>query len=642
MKNISLIVALLIGLNTFITVQSQSIKPSVPIESARASEVVFPQTELFHLSHEKSNLSRHIGLNPDQYDVYEIDQNILRQLNQNAPETLNLLIPSETFGEMEIELVQVNIFGSNFKVFEANNLANLPYKKGKYYRGMIKDNPNSIVALSIFENGVRGIFSDRRGNFILGKQQTQINNEIYIFYNDLTTQSGFYWECGVKDYGIAYSHEELSFSVDSRSLNNCLEIYFEVDYDIFEDKGFERAVDYVTALFNEVATLYSNEHIKMVIGGIGVWISTSPYSGNSSSDMLRQFQDYWDTDIYGDLGMLLSYQASGGIAAGFSGLCNSNQDQSLSFSSISGNFQGVPTYSWNVEVITHELGHLLGSRHTHACVWNGNGTQIDDCGNVWADNQNKPIEGSRCYDDNSTIIPAGGGTIMSYCHLNNVGINFSRGFGTQPGNVIRNQVLNASCLTFCEPCTDYLVLTPEGPGSLSGSAEYEANIIEASNTILSGADIKYKAGSNIRLLPRFVAQAGANFSAYINGCTSNTNTHNLNFGDGSIDFNRDENIQDIGSEAVSRKNNFNGKFVVYPNPFSATTNLEYSLQEATEVTLSIRNSLGQSVARPVYKEQKYAGTHKVEFNGTHLPAGIYFCILEVNGQQLIQKLMISR
>ena len=42
-------------------------------------------------------------------------------------------------------------------------------------------------------------------------------------------------------------------------------------------------------------------------------------------------------------------------------------------------YANVPTYSWTVMVFTHEMGHLMGSRHTHACVWNGNNTQIDGC-----------------------------------------------------------------------------------------------------------------------------------------------------------------------------------------------------------------------------------------------------------------------
>ena len=38
---------------------------------------------------------------------------------------------------------------------------------------------------------------------------------------------------------------------------------------------------------------------------------------------------------------------------------------------------------------------------------------------------------------------------MSYCHLNPVGINFNNGFGTQPKNLIVNNINGASCLTTC-------------------------------------------------------------------------------------------------------------------------------------------------------------------------------------------------
>jgi hypothetical protein len=83
--------------------------------------------------------------------------------------------------------------------------------------------------------------------------------------------------------------------------------------------------------------------------------------------MLSDFQSYRN-DVNGDLGHLLSYKASGGIAAGFSGLCNSNPDNSLCFSSINSSYSQVPTYSFTIMVTTHEFGHLFGSRHTHACV----------------------------------------------------------------------------------------------------------------------------------------------------------------------------------------------------------------------------------------------------------------------------------
>jgi hypothetical protein len=86
-------------------------------------------------------------------------------------------------------------------------------------------------------------------------------------------------------------------------------------------------------------------------------------------------------------------------------------------------------------VITHEMGHLMGSRHTHACVWNGNNTAIDGCSGA--------TEGGCALPG----IPASGGTIMSYCHQQSVGINFNLGFGPQPAAFILNIFNTATCYT---------------------------------------------------------------------------------------------------------------------------------------------------------------------------------------------------
>lgn len=100
-------------------------------------------------------------------------------------------------------------------------------------------------------------------------------------------------------------------------------------------------------------------------------------------------------------------------------------------------------------VVTHEFGHLFGSRHTHACIWNGNNTAIDGCGSC-QENADPNIPG--CNWCTQPPVPSNGGTIMSYCHITSAGINFSLGFGPQPGNVIRDRVANGSCLSACDPC----------------------------------------------------------------------------------------------------------------------------------------------------------------------------------------------
>jgi hypothetical protein len=127
-------------------------------------------------------------------------------------------------------------------------------------------------------------------------------------------------------------------------------------------------------------------------------------------------------------------------------LCN--RTNAYGYTNIDGLYNNVPSYSWDVEAVTHEMGHNLGSRHTHWCGWNtGAGSTcgaIDDCATV------ETI--TSCASCGSTTVtnptaPAGfKGTVMSYCHLRSgIGINLANGFGPLPQAVIRNTVNGASC-----------------------------------------------------------------------------------------------------------------------------------------------------------------------------------------------------
>ncbi len=105
--------------------------------------------------------------------------------------------------------------------------------------------------------------------------------------------------------------------------------------------------------------------------------------------------------------------------------------------------------------MTHEIGHNLGSPHTHACNWNGDNTAIDGCGP--ASGNNEGCDGP--------LPTETGGTIMSYCHLvSSVGINFANGFGPQPGALIRATVnskecLGTDCVASCESTITGLTLS---------------------------------------------------------------------------------------------------------------------------------------------------------------------------------------
>lgn len=79
----------------------------------------------------------------------------------------------------------------------------------------------------------------------------------------------------------------------------------------------------------------------------------------------------------------------------------------------------------------------------------------------------------------------------------------------------------------------------------------------------------------------------------------------------------------------------------YPNPFNPSTTISYILPDASFVTLTVYNLLGQTVARLVSEDQG-PGSHHVVFMGDGLPGGVYVYRIQagnltVGGKMLLVK-----
>ncbi len=84
----------------------------------------------------------------------------------------------------------------------------------------------------------------------------------------------------------------------------------------------------------------------------------------------------------------------------------------------------------------------------------------------------------------------------------------------------------------------------------------------------------------------------------------------------------------------------------YPNPFNPTTNIEYTLSNAQNVTLTIYNALGQKV-RTLVQGKQAAGDHLVSWNGlneagTPVPSGVYFYRLQTKHGSKVRKMMLLK
>jgi len=380
-----------------------------------------------------------------------------------------IAIPFKDNSILELHLIKAKIFSDEFKVYAGSDRSRpLTYTPGVHYWGMVKDYPNSLVAISFYNDNIAGIINFDGRSYDLGKLENS-NNGQHILYENKDLKKQFELDCSVIE-PEGYSNKGInSKTTSSTAVNsgNCVKMYLETDYSMYQYYGSVADVtNYVSGAFSQVILLYANESINMVVNELVVWDVVDPYTGTNTSDALNQFRTGLNGNYNGDLAHLIgrSTEFSGGIAY-INVICNSTYG--VGVSGINSSYNNVPTYSWTVMVMAHEIGHNLGSRHTHDCVWNGNNTPIDGCG------PQAGYSGVGC--DGATIyppLPTEGGTVMSYCHLTSVGINLSLGFGTQPGDLIRSRVDNASCLSACGPLS--VSITASSNESCAGSNDGSA------------------------------------------------------------------------------------------------------------------------------------------------------------------------
>lgn len=389
---------------------------------------------------------------------------VFSHIHKEKPFLLRLSLPAPF--NTQLDLYQTSIFSSGAKITTSDGTVLTPNPKHLYYRGIIQGDLNSIAIVSIFEDRIQILFADRNGNKRI--QQTHDGN--YIAFEDIDIRIPKQTNCHVQE--DEHLVPDIPGIVSGRSMTgNCVEVYVECDHESYLDNGssVSNTEEWVGELWNEVITLYENEEIPVAVSDIHIYTSPFPVYDtlNSTGALLDAFVEQVNSISYaGRLAHLMSTRNLGGGIAYINVLC-SNTNMCAVSASLTTNIIPFPTYSWNVEVVTHEMGHNMGSRHTHACAWNGNNTQIDDCGNQYAEDNGLQIEGFNCYNPNAPILPPSG-TIMSYCHLvSGVGINFTNGFGAQPGNLIRDRYNNASCNTGTCSTPECTMLTSPLPNSIN-------------------------------------------------------------------------------------------------------------------------------------------------------------------------------
>ncbi|MCH8954869.1 T9SS type A sorting domain-containing protein [candidate division KSB1 bacterium] len=93
-------------------------------------------------------------------------------------------------------------------------------------------------------------------------------------------------------------------------------------------------------------------------------------------------------------------------------------------------------------------------------------------------------------------------------------------------------------------------------------------------------------------------------------------------------------VQIITTEAAQKENGIPTEFSLdqnYPNPFNPTTTIQFTLPEASRVTLKLFDILGRELVTLVDKEME-TGVHKVLFDATDFASGVYFYRIQAKSE----------
>jgi len=162
-----------------------------------------------------------------------------------------------------------------------------------------------------------------------------------------------------------------------------------------------------------------------------------------------------------------------------------------------------------------------------------------------------------------------------------------------------------------------------------GDNNVASNTITSDATIPATFQVTYQAGQSITLQPGFHAEANSNFLAKIAPCILS--------------------LESPDEEEAIARNTFIGNnpiakseltMQVQPNPARSSIEINYSLGATSTTSIALYDLTGKALKMLLSNQVQEQGLYKQEVDITDLNAGIYFVLLENEGQVLTQKLIV--
>jgi len=321
-----------------------------------------------------------------------------------------------------LEFKRVDLFASGARIRVINELGTVQIEPPQLYY-FLATNSTTGIGLAVDPN--TGI---TRGYAIKGGAELGVSGELSgtLQFSELETTDAGSKECGtVMDdqplENIAFLDDGLAPSLSAAATGSTLdfEAVIAIDTDTEWLAGFNNdtaaASDWIVNLFLAMNVMFERDiATRLLIGDVTLRIGPDPYTvtNGNRSQQLYEFGEYWRVNKGGiDRDFAAMFSGRNINANSFSGIAWINQYCQNGW--VSGSVTG-GSYSYNAigsnwsensaaKFVGHELGHNMGSPHTHCYT-----PTVDQCYGGE----------SGCYSGPALCPVSGAGTTMSYCHLN--------------------------------------------------------------------------------------------------------------------------------------------------------------------------------------------------------------------------------
>lgn len=407
------------------------------------------------------------------------------------------------------------------------------------------------------------------------------------------------------------------FCSQANAQSGCLNVYWEADYHYYQLHG-SNTENRINSVISQVETMFKNSGVDLTLTVVNNNIITysweDPYGASSISNYIGTVlntaiaRGYTSGTV--DVTLLFSGKRLSNHGAAWPGLMCTGSSCTVGIGVNKNNGGGLSSQQ-EAQIQAHEITHLLTDG------------EHDDVG-VNLMNSTVPYTGATLFS-NSRVTQINQAIASKSCLSCPQAPVVTQNCAAVP-NIYAYNVSKYSCTLSWSPVT--------GAQSYSlwywSGAWYQFGTIYGTSSGINGL----QPGSTYYLSVR--ADCGSSQSPILSWAQVVTPWYRSSDDDGN---NSASELTAVEGDLINMVEDHS--MVVYPNPAKDEATIAYELSTENYVEIIVTDAVGKQVIT-IEGENKDQGVHSTKIETSHLPEGVYYCVIQTKNFVEVQKLMVVK